>query len=222
VTTKTTVHLSLPRARWIELSPIAAAAICVFCLLAIAGLIGRIRSAPQVTPEPVIIIATAGAIVPTAAPQVQQVVYAQQPAAPAPRFVVGFDSPNGHALGAIPAPEASAIVARFGDEWLQTTHDGAPIWIRASELGMNLANLAPAPAAPQPAVVYVPVSAPASPPAAPADDPVYRTDSAPQAATELVSAPAVAPQTAYPTIAPMEMNEINQNWAAEQWRAEHP
>jgi hypothetical protein len=68
---------------------------------------------------------------------------------PAPRYVFGFDSPNGRALGAIPALETSAIVARYGDEWLQTTHDGAPIWIRPADVGMQIADLAP------PAVVYV-------------------------------------------------------------------
>jgi hypothetical protein len=152
----TTTNLNKPRARWLDLPVPVAIAICLFAILAIAGLLGKIHSAASVaavpTPGLVILIATPQPEpVPIVAPV--QVAY-QQP----PRHVVGFDSPNGNPMGAIPAPEPSAIVARFGDEWLQTTHDGAPIWIRAADVGMQIADLAP------PAVVYV-VSQPHTAPA---------------------------------------------------------
>jgi len=152
---KTTTNLSLPSPRrWRDVPTPSAVAICLFGLLAIAALFGKLHSGHQAaavpTPalDPIIIIATSPAAVPpTAAPIHVAAVL------PAPRYVVGFDSPNGQALGAIPAPEASAIVARFGDAWLQTTHDGAPIWIRATELyGATIADLAPTAA---PAVIYV-------------------------------------------------------------------
>src|SRR5690242_2397724 len=143
--TKTTMHLSLPQAaRWLDRMQIPPALVVALAvLLTAAGISGvsRLAQRPQIAaavptpPLPIVIIATApAAAVPTAVPQLAS----YQPPAASVRYVVGFDSPNGRALGAIPAPLPSAIVARFGDAWLQTTHDGAPIWVRASELGMGL------------------------------------------------------------------------------------
>jgi hypothetical protein len=42
-----------------------------------------------------------------------------------PRFVVCYDQPvNGAVLGPISAPDASAIVARYGSAWVMTLWDG--------------------------------------------------------------------------------------------------
>jgi hypothetical protein len=218
--TKTTVHLSLPRAaQWLDRWQIPPALpIAIAVLLVAAGISGvsRLRSAQlsaaavPTPPLPIVIIATAPAAAagPTAPAQV-----AYQVPAALPRYVVGFDSPNGHALGAIPAPDAGAIVARYGDAWLETTHDGAPIWVRASELGMGLGDVAPTAAAPPPQIIERPVYV-ASEPAAPAEAASTPAQTAPP--------PPQAPQASYPTLAPLEQNDVTQQWAREQWRAEHP
>jgi hypothetical protein len=169
------------------------------CVAGIIAALGRIDvGAPQAaavpTPQlPIIIIATTPAIaVPTQAPQLAS----YQP--PPVRYVVGFDRPNGTALGAIPEPAAAAIVARFGDEWLQTSHDGAPIWVRASELGMGLGDVAPTAAPPQ--IIERPVYV-VSEPAAPA---------------EAVATPAPA----VPTLAPQQLVLFDrQQWALDAQRA---
>jgi hypothetical protein len=148
--TRTTMHLRLPDPRRLVIPAPASMAICVVALAGIIAAIGRIQAQPPavaVQPTPPLPIIVIQREIAPAAP-VQQVAVQ----APAVRYVVGFDSPNGRALGAIPAPDVSAIIARWGDEWLQTTHDGAPIWIRASELGLNIPNLMPEL---QPVVVYV-------------------------------------------------------------------
>ncbi len=147
----TTTHLKFPRARWYDLSTPAAASLTIFLLLLIALIVGRIRSAQQavVVPTPAIII------IATPAPRPAPTAAAAAPMQiAAVRYVPGFDRPNGNVMGAIPEPAASAIVARWGDEWLETTHDNAPIWIRAADMGMSLANVAPVPQL-QPQVVYV-------------------------------------------------------------------
>jgi hypothetical protein len=202
----TTIHLNPPRARLSQVLPLPVMiAVIIFFALCAAGLVGRVQlpsSAAAAVPTPglIIMIATAQPQpIPTAAPAAQ-VAY-QLPATP--RYVVGFDSPNGRALGAILAPEASAIVGRWGDDWLQTTHDGAPIWIRASELGMNIAS--------QPAQEAAPA------PIAPQAD--YQTASQQKPAGELVSAPAI--EQPAPTTAPMEQTDVTQEWARQQWAAEH-
>lgn len=197
----TTTRLQLPSPRaWWNLSTPVAATICCFVLLAIAGIVGQLRSAQQAAAVPtpalnrIIVIATA-APAPTPAPQLAR----YQPPAAAVPYVVGFDSPNGHALGAIPAPAAGAIVARFGDAWLETTHDGAPIWVRASELGMGLADIAPT-AAPEAPVVERPVYV-VSAPAAPAE-----------------AAPTPVP--AVPTLAPQQLVILDrEQWALQAQRA---
>jgi len=151
MTTKTTVHLKLPSPRaWYDLSTPVCAALMIFLILLVGLVIGRLRSVHAVdTAQPVayVFIATPIPTVPTLAPL--QVAAAAPAAA---HYVVGFDSPNGRALGAIPEPVLSAITGRYGDDWLSTTHDGAPIWVRAGDLGARLANVAPAPA---PAVIYI-------------------------------------------------------------------
>jgi len=200
--TKTTVHLSLPQAaRWLDRMAIPPALLVALAVLIVAAALSGVswlRTAQHLaavpTPSlPVIVIATARPQVAAAA--VVQVV------APPPqvRYVVGFDRPNGTALGAIVAPDASTIVARFGDAWLQTTHDGAPIWVRASELGMGLADVAPT-ATPAPLVV---------------ERPIYVV-SEPQVPAEAVATPSLA----VPTLAPQQLVLLDRGqWAVDAQRA---
>ena len=155
---QTTTHLKLPRVRF-DLPPHVAGAICTFALIAIAALAGRIATTPAPEMPPIIIIATSPAVIyPTAVPQA--VSFQQQPApAAAPvRWVTAFASPAGDVLGPIEAPELGAIVARFGDGWVATMHDGGMVWVRTADLGLNLANVEPA--APVYEVVNAPVYAP--------------------------------------------------------------
>jgi hypothetical protein len=157
--TKTTTHLKRARARWYDLPIPVTIAICVLSLISIAALVGKIRSVPAVAamptpPLPILIIATAPAqIPPTAAP-------AAQVAAALPRFVVCYDQPvNGAVLGPIPAPDASAIVARYGAAWVMTPWNGGYCWLRAADIGVpDVADLAPTDA---PQVVYQVVNQPA-------------------------------------------------------------
>jgi hypothetical protein len=120
--------------------------ICVFALLAIAFLVGKIHSggavAVQPTPALAIVIATPQ---PTPAAVVQVIV---------PRFVVCYDQPvSGAVLGPIPAPDASAIVARYGTAWVMTPWNGGYCWLRATDVGLpDVADLEPPP---QPEVIYV-------------------------------------------------------------------
>ncbi|MBC8160472.1 MAG: hypothetical protein H7Z42_04560, partial [Roseiflexaceae bacterium] len=126
--TKTTNHLTmpaLPRPRLDGLPLPVMIAVVVFCLLGIAGLAGRIASAPAVAPAPTpalpVIVIQREAAIPIAAP-IQQVAQVQ-PATP--RYVVAFASPDGSALGAIPEPALSAITGRWGDTYVATTWQGA-------------------------------------------------------------------------------------------------
>ena len=73
-------------------------------------------------------------------------------------MVVAFAAPGGDVLGPIPEPPPGAITARWGDSWLATTWEANTVWVRAADLGMNLANVAPAPQV-QPQVIYQPVYA---------------------------------------------------------------
>lgn len=176
----------------------------VAILLLIVGAIGRIRSEPAAvvaipTPaiaQPIIIIATPQTMAyPTAVPQAQQAAYA--PAVP--RMVVAFAAPNGDILGPIEAPELGALVARYGDQWVATMHDGAMVWIRVSEMGGSLANVQPQ--APQPGPRYVeqpdyvpqPQSQTDNQPALPPEQPAEQQ---PPAAPAVVAAPAQQAQQA--------------------------
>jgi hypothetical protein len=229
---KTTVHLTLPalpRVRFTGLPLPLTVAICTFCLIAIAALAGRIASTPAVvlqpTPalvQPVIVIQKEPAAIPIAAP-------AQQVAQPAPvRMVVAFASPDGVALGPIPAPVLSAITGRWGDTWVSTTWQGATVWVRVSELGANLANLAPAPAAQPAAPAYV-----AAPVAPVVEQPVYQVSNEPQNAPQppqqpvqeaqpvvVPLAPAPAPAAAPAPQAGMD-TDVTRAWARTQWESEH-
>jgi hypothetical protein len=175
----TTTNLRTAR-RWRDLPTPIAATICIFALLAIAALMGKIHNAPSVAAQPtpslpIVVIATqAPAIVqPTAAPVVQV-------AAALPRFVVCYDQPiNGAVLGPIPAPDTSAIVARYGVAWVMTPWNGGYCWLRAADVGLpDVADLqAPAPAQPQ--VIYEVISQPAE--AVPTPTESYQIASEPSA-----------------------------------------
>ena len=156
--TKTTTHLKLPRVRF-DLPLPASLTIVTFALIAIAALAGRIATTPAPEmPKPIIIYATApAAIYPTAVPQVQAAYQAAPVSAPV-RMVVAFAAPGGDVLGPIVEPTIGAIVARFGDGWVGTIHDGGMVWVRTADLGLNLANVEPAAPAYQqpPAPAYAP------------------------------------------------------------------
>jgi hypothetical protein len=212
-------------------------AVLIFALLAGSALVSRLPSSTatvQATPSlPIIILATNQPALPaaTAAPAAQ--VAAIQPALP--RFVVAWAAPNGAVLGPIPEPAASAILARYGNDWVMVSWQDGQVWIRTADLGLGLADVAPQ-IAPAPQVVYI-ASEPAqaaqnSPQQAEAPQPDYQTASQEKPASEPVSAPLVeqaTPTTApiviqaeYPTLAPMEQTDTTQEWARQQYLAEHP
>ena len=161
----TTTNLHKPttlRARFDGLPLPLAIAICVFSLIAIAFLVGRLQQAPaiavQPTPAlPIIVLATP-------APSAPQPTPAAVVAVQLPRFVVAYDQPvNGAALGAIPAPDASAVVARYGASWVMVPWDGGNVWLRAADVGLpDVADLQPT-EAPRYVVVNVPVDAAPTP-----------------------------------------------------------
>jgi hypothetical protein len=98
------------------------------------------------------------------------------------------------------------------------------VWVRAADLGLNLANLAPqiAPAQPGPRVVYV--EQPAALGAPVVVEQPYQTDSQPPA-PEQPAQPALAPIVAPAppaTLVPMAQNDVTQEWARQQYLAEHP
>jgi hypothetical protein len=146
-----TTNLKLPRARWYDLPVPAMIGICLFCLFAIAGLVGRLQQTPAAAAVPtpalsIIVIATSPAvIVPTAAPQVQQI--AVMPSNALRRAVVAYDAPAGNVLGAIEQGRAYSVLARYGADWLQADVDGSGVvWLRADQvldLPADLADLQP-------------------------------------------------------------------------------
>jgi len=212
---------------WLERLNIPAAVpvtLLVMATIVTIGTVGRYtpRAVPQAQPTvalPIILIATAQPL-PTSTPAAMIAV--EQP----PRYVVAFAAPDGAILGAIPQPRAEQITARFGDNWYMLEWNGGPAWVRAADLGLSIANLAP------PEVVYVSVPqaapAPAAPQAAPApavEAPVYEvTYEAPAVEQPPTAAPQPThdySQIVYPTSAPMSQTDIERRWAAEQWCQEH-
>jgi hypothetical protein len=226
----TTTNLTKPtswRARWIELSPPVACAIVIFALLAIAGLVGRIRSTPAAAVPtaqlPIIIVASPLPVQPPTAVPLQV-------AAALPntlrRAAVAYDSPNGNVIGAIEQGRAYQVRARFGADWLQADVVGSGVvWLRSADvldLPDGLVDLAPPPA---PQVVYV--SAPAPPQQAPVVAPAYQAaDAAPTPARyQVLNERQVNIQQHYveiPTLQPMEQTDATQEWARQQYAAEHP
>jgi hypothetical protein len=155
--TTTNLRLSSPRAWWNLPVPMAAT-ICIFCLLAIAGLVGKIHTAPAVAVQPtpaLVIVYATPAPVPSAAP-VQ--VAAQLPNA-LHHAAVAYGAPDlATAIGAIEQGRTYTILARYGAEWLQAdVTDSGVVWLRASDvldLPADLADLKPAPA---PVVIERPI-----------------------------------------------------------------
>jgi len=232
LTTKTTIHLTLGRAAsWLDRWQIPPAlVVAVLILLIAAGISGisRLRSeraaAAAPTPGLIILIATQPANVPpTAVPPIQ--VAAIQPTTP--RYVVAWSAPDGDVLGPIPAPAASALLGRWGDGWVATTWEGATVWIRAADLGLSLANLAPQIAPEQPAGPrVVTVEQPQAPQPAEQPGQPYQTANqppTPEPAAQPAQAPALPLPIAPPaTLAPMEQNDVTQEWARQQYLSEHP
>jgi hypothetical protein len=170
-----TIKLHVDR---MQLPPAFVVAVAVLVLAAGISAIGRYTPAHVVavpTPAlPLIVFATAQPPLPSPEP-------AAMVALALPRFVVAYDQPvNGAVLGPIPAPPASAVVARYGSGWVMVPWDGGHVWLRASDAGLpNVVDIAPTlapevvyiaaqPAQAVPAPVYEPVSAPPVVEAAPA------------------------------------------------------
>jgi hypothetical protein len=199
MTTKTTTRLRLTLVeRWqLHARRYHSAAIgiaCIVVLLLARQMLNGAAPATAVPPTPglVILIATSPAVVPpTAVPAAAQV------AAVLPRFVVCYDQPiSGAVLGPIPAPDASAVVARYGAAWVMTPWNGGYCWLRAADVGLpNVADLEPAP---QPQIV---------------ERPIYV--SAPEMAVAMPEIYAVTSEPpAVPTLAPQQMVILDrQRWA---------
>jgi hypothetical protein len=189
VTTTTNLRTpTTPRARLDGLPLPVATCVVIFCLLSIAGLVGKVRSehatVVQPTPGLIILIATqAAVVVPTAAPI--------QVAAVAPntlrRAVVAYDSPNGNVIGAIEQGRAYTVLARFGSDWLQADVVGSgAVWLKADQvldLPADLVDLAPTAA---PVIVYQPVYQPAYAAPTPAPEQYQITNEAPTPAPQQV------------------------------------
>jgi hypothetical protein len=230
MTTHTTTNMRLTwrdQARtWLsQRDPIAlgsmliAAAIIGAALLRQLVIVATPAAAVAPTPQlPIIMIATQPAIVPpTTVPPIQ--VAALQPVTP--RYVVAFAAPDGDVLGPIPAPATSALLGRWGDGWVATLWEDATVWIRAADIGLSLANLAPqiAPAQAGPRVVTVEQPQVPQVPQVP-----YQIDNQPAAPAQPAqpaAAPVVAP-AAPATLVPMEQNDVTKEWARQQYAAEHP
>jgi hypothetical protein len=168
----TTTNLRPPRREWYDLPVPVAIVICVFALLAIAGLIGKIHSAPVVaavpTPALAIVIATPQ---PTTAPTPAAQVAAVPVGNVTTRAIVVYgDHDLATAIGAVEAGRAFVPLSRYGSEWTQVDMAGGTgvVYARTADLyGIpELVDLEPPPA---PQVIYQVVSAPA--PAAPTPEP---------------------------------------------------
>jgi hypothetical protein len=110
------------------------------------------------TPQlPIILIASPLPVQPPTAAPIQVAVVL-------PRFVVCYDQPvGGSVLGPIPAPDASAIVARYESAWVMTPWNGGYCWLRAADVGLpDVADLEPT-EAPRYVVVNVPADAAPTP-----------------------------------------------------------
>jgi hypothetical protein len=190
----TTTNLQLPSVRaWWNLPTPIAATICIFALLMIAALIGRLQQAPIAaavpTPalDPIIIIASPLPVVPpTAIPPAAQVA-ALTPNA-LRRAVVAYDAPAGNVLGAIEQGRVYSVLARWGSDWLQAdVQDSGVVWLKADQvldLPAGLADLEPTQA---PVIVERPIYVAAQPAAIATPKPHYEVTSA---------APTLVPQQA--------------------------
>ena len=233
MSTKTTTHLGRA-VSWLDRQQIPPALVVAALVFLIAGGISgmsRLRLSPTVVaptaslPAPIIIIASPlPQIPPTAAPiQVAAVGIANVTRR---AIVVYGDHDLATAIGAVEAGRAYQVLARWGADWLRLDVSGSGVvYARTSDvldIPADLVDLAPPPA---PQVVYV--SAPAAAYAAPTPAPeVTAPTLAPQQMVLLDrqqwAQQAQAARVAYPTLAPMEQNDVTQEWARQQYLSEHP
>lgn len=184
----------------------------IACLIAvpliaitIAASIVRSWPAPQLPPmQPIVVIATAPAVVvPTAVPPAAQVA-AVLPANALRRAVVAYGAPDSTtALGAIEQGRTYAVLARYGAEWLQADVQGSGVvWLKADQvldLPAGLLDLQPTDA---PVIV---------------ERPVYVAAPMPAVATPEPEAAASAPP---PTMQPQQAAIYDrQQWAIDAQRA---
>lgn len=223
---------------WVDQQHFPRIAIVVILLTIVSGsaLVGRLQSgsgaAAVPTPQlPIIVIRREpAAVVPAALPAPAQLV-AYQP--PPLRYVTAWAAPGGDVLGPIPEPATSALLGRWGDGWVATSWQGGTVWIRAADIGLNLANLAPQIA---PAPAYV--SAPDAPQAAPAVEQQYQPMNEPPPAAQPPEQPEPAPVIVAPQPVPVQQpppppapapaqaqqpgpSDVERNWIQEQLRMEH-
>jgi hypothetical protein len=110
----------------------------------IAAALVRLPPSPAVrTPDPILIIATARAApLPTANIAKAMPV----PTAP-PRLVTAYDQPEGSAFpDPIAQPDPATWIGRWGDGWIEVAWQPNPVWIRAEDIGAELADVRPVPA----------------------------------------------------------------------------
>lgn len=172
---------------------------------------------PLAVPTPPLPIIIATPVPPTPAAVVQTV-----------RYVVAFDAPNGTALGPIPQPPLSAVLARWGSEWVMVPWESGNVWLRAVDVGLpDVADMQPAPA---PVVVERPVVVFQQPASAPA--PAVATPEAPgatEATYQAMSVPEAAPARDAAQEAERQANiqgrmvdpDVAREWARVQWEQEH-
>lgn len=205
-----TTNLNLAT-RWLDRMPLPPALTITILVLACAAGISaanrlgaRQQAAAMPTPalDPIIIIASPlpQGIPPTAVPAAQVATVLPNALR---RAVVAYDSPNGSVIGAIEQGRAYQVLARFGNDWLQTDVTGSGVvWLRSADvldLPADLADLQPPPVAPQPQVVY---------------QPVYIASQPEQAA------PTIEPSAPPPTMAPQTAAILDRNqWALDAQRA---
>jgi hypothetical protein len=235
---KTTTNLRTPttlRARFDGLPLPVAIGVVIFCLLGIVGAIGRIRSeggaaAVPTAPLPIIIIASPlPQIPPTAVPQVQQVA-AVVPGNVTRRAIVVYGAADlTTAIGAVEPGRAYQVLAKNGTDWLQIDMSGGTgvVFVRTVDLFDLPADLVDLQPPPQPQVVYVSAPAPVYAPeaAAPVEQPAEAAPTPAQQYLVLSERQTNIQQhyvePTYPTLQPMEQNPVTQEWARQQWAAEH-
>lgn len=246
MTTKTTIHLTLPtlpRPHLDQLPAPVAIAVVIFCLLGIVGAIGRIAGAPSAAavptarlPEPIIIIATPQALAVPLIEPAQQIAAAPAGNVTRRAIVVYGAADLASAIGAVEPGRAFTPVAHYGADWMIVDMaDSGRVFVRVADLydlPPNLIDLKPAPAPQviiQPVYVNAPerLEAPAAPILAPAVEQPYQVVNQPPEAPQAQPAPTIAPvqPTAVPAPAPAgnlgHDTSVEAEWAREQWRQEH-
>lgn len=130
------------------------------------------------TPVPIVVIATP-------LPKPKPPVHVE-----AVRYITVYSQPADESAfpDPIPQPPISAVVARYGSDWVMLPWDGNNVWAHAADVGLpDVADLQPPPPPPVPVVVYQPVYQPA--PAAERPETPYQVMSDPQPAPAPTAAP---------------------------------